>query len=71
MSPSSLAPGLSPRARQALSTLMDSSRSEAIGVADILNTIAENDAGCHTNVHLRVCAKAIIESAELFLRAIR
>ena len=69
MSDPALAPGLSPHAARILSQLMQSGQSEDAGVADILNTIALNDADSVSDEFLRTCAQEIIEAAHTFLHA--
>lgn len=62
------ASGLSNKAEQSLRHLAESGQSEAAGVADILNTIAENSEEQALNEHLVDCSGQIIEAAEGFIR---
>ena len=61
------AAGLSDEAKTALRSMAESSSSEAAGVADILNTIAENCGGSETNEFLAACAQEVIDWAAHFM----
>jgi hypothetical protein len=65
------AEGLSDKARQALEDLANSGQSEAAGVADCLNTIAENGDGQEEDNHLLNCADEIIAAARAFVARVK
>jgi hypothetical protein len=62
---------LSDKAREALQGLADSCSSEAAGVADTLNTIAENGEEQATDEHLVGCAEEIRDYAVSFIQEVR
>lgn len=68
MGPPALAAGLSLRARQVLSHLMTTGQSEDHGVAEMLNTIAENGDDMASDAMLRTSAQNIIHAAQFVLR---
>lgn len=61
-------PGLSDSARRALEELVASGSSEAIGVAEILNTIAENGDEMESDEFLVRSAYEIVRAALKFKR---
>lgn len=65
------ADGLSDKAQAALQRLADCGSSEAAGVADTLNTIAENGDGQETDEHLVGCAEEIRDYAVSFIQEVR
>jgi hypothetical protein len=64
------AKGLSSKARNSLKSLAESGQSEYAGVADILNTIAQNGREYARDEFLAGCANQIIEAAQGFLNDI-
>lgn len=64
MSHYDLAPDLSTNAQQVLTTLLESGDSQAVGVADCLNTIAENGPDSASDHSLTACAKEIKDWAD-------
>lgn len=62
------AEGLSQKALESLKGLADSGSSEYSGVADTLNTIAENSDEQASDEHLIGCAEQIIEAARGFIK---
>lgn len=61
------ADGLSEKAEATLKEMAESGSSETSGVADILNTIAENGDGMQEDFFLLNCAEEIIEAAKRFI----
>lgn len=64
------AENLSPKTRVFLQKLAQCGQSEASSVADILNTIAQNDKESATDAFLVLCAEQIIEAAQAFIRQV-
>jgi len=62
--------GLSKKAEEVLREMADSGASEGAGVAEILNTIAENGDGQEADGHLLSCAREIKEWAERFIAGV-
>ena len=61
---------LSNKARKVLNQLAESGSSEAAGVADILNTIAENDKESAKDAFLVTCAEEIRDYANEIIIAL-
>lgn len=65
------ASALSPNAEEILRELANSGSSESSGVAEILNTIAEDGDESATDEYLIVCAEEIINAAQAFIDRLR
>ncbi len=62
---------LSDKTREALKIMAESGSSEAAGVADILNTIAENGGEQTSDEYLIACAEEVKDAVQAFINAMK